>query len=85
MVRTVGIGLPIGGLAVGVTALALWFSSVSLEWLDILVTVLFGAGLALSVAGYFRGRNDRTRRIGVIGIGWNAFGLAAVAILYAAG
>jgi hypothetical protein len=85
MARALGLGPPVGGLVVGVIALILWVSAVALGWLDLLVALLFVAGLALSLAGYFLGGSDRARRIGVMGIGWNAFGLAAVAILYAAG
>ena len=85
MARTLGLGLPIAGILVGVTALVLWVSAISLGWLDLLVGLLFVAGLGLSLSGYFMGGSDRARRVGVIGIGWNAFGLATVAILYAAG
>jgi hypothetical protein len=85
MARALGLGLPIGGLVVGIAALVLWVSAVSLGWLDLLVGVLFIAGLTMSLVGYFMGGSDRARRVSVMGIGWNAFGLAAVAILYAAG
>jgi hypothetical protein len=77
--------LPVSGLVVGVLALVLWVSAVSLGWLDLLVALLFLGGLGMSLAGYFLGLTDRARRVSVLGIGWNAFGLAAVAILYAAG
>jgi hypothetical protein len=77
--------LPVSGLVVGVLALVLWVSAVALGWLDILVALLFLGGLGASIAGYFMGTTDRARRLGVVGIGWNAFGLAAVLILYAAG
>ena len=77
--------LPVSGLVVGVLALVLWVSAVALGWLDILVALLFLAGLGMSLTGYFMGMTDRARRLGVVGIGWNAFGLAAVLILYAAG
>jgi hypothetical protein len=85
MARALGLGLPVGGLLVGVIALVLWVSAVQLGWLDLLVALLFVVGLGLSVAGYFLGASDRVRRVGVMGIGWNAFGLAAIAILYASG
>ena len=85
MGRALGVGVPIGGLAAGVTALVLWVSALSVRWLDALVAALFVAGLTLAVASYLRGADDRTRRLGVLAIGWNAFGLATLAILYAAG
>jgi hypothetical protein len=85
MARVFGLWVPAGGLAVGVAALVLWVSAVSLRWLDLLVALLFLAGLALALAGYFRGADERTRRLGVVAIGWNAFGLLAFAVLYAAG
>lgn len=77
--------LPVSGLVVGVVALVLWVSAVSLSWLDVLVALLFLAGLGMCIAGYALGAADRARRLSVLGIGWNAFGLAAVLILYAAG
>jgi hypothetical protein len=83
MARALGVGVPAGGLAVGVAALVLWVSAWSLGWLDLLVGALFVVGLGLSLAGYFRGVDERTRRVGVVALGWNAFGLAALAILYA--
>jgi hypothetical protein len=85
MARALGIGVPAGGLAAGVVALALWVSALSLRWLDLLVALLFLAGLGLALAGYFRGADDRTRRVAVIATGWNAFGLLAIAVLYATG
>jgi hypothetical protein len=85
MARTLGVSVPVGGLLAGVTALVLWVSALSPRWLDGLVAILFVAGLALSLAGYLRGADDRTRRLGVVAIGWNAFGLAMLAMLYVAG
>ena len=85
MARALGVGVPVGGLVAGVTALVLWVSALSVRWLDGLVAILFVAGLALALASYLRGADDRTRRLGVLAIGWNAFGLATLAILYAAG
>jgi hypothetical protein len=46
---------------------------------------LFAAGLVLALASYVRGADARTRRLGVVALGWNAFGLAALLVLYAAG
>jgi hypothetical protein len=85
MARALGLGVPVGGLTAGVAALALWVSAISLRWLDVLVALLFAVGLTLALVSYFRGADDRTRRFGVIAIGWNAFGLAALAVFYAAG
>jgi hypothetical protein len=85
MGRALGVGVPIGGLVAGVTALVLWVSALSVRWLDGLVATLFLAGLTLALASYVRGADDRTRRLGVLAIGWNAFGLATLAILYASG
>ncbi|MDB4966208.1 MAG: hypothetical protein JWN44_1897 [Myxococcales bacterium] len=85
MARALGPGVPVGGLAAGVAALVLWVSALSLGWLDTAVALLFVAGLALSLAGYAFGADERARRLGVIAVGWNAFGLAAFTILYAAG
>jgi hypothetical protein len=85
MARALGVGVPAGGLAAGVAALALWVSALSLRWLDALVALLFVAGLLLAVASYVRGADDRTRRLGIVALGWNAFGLAALLVLYTAG
>ncbi len=85
MARVLGLGVPVGGLTVGVAALALWVSALSLRWLDALVATLFAAGLALAVAGYIRGGDERTRRVAIIAMGWNAFGLATLLLLYAVG
>jgi hypothetical protein len=85
MARALGSLVPVGGLVAGVIALVLWVSSLSLGWLDAAVALLFVAGLGLSICGYALGANNRARRLGVIAIGWNAFGLAALAIVYAVG
>ena len=85
MARALGVGVPAGGLAAGVLALAVWVSALSLRWLDDLVAALFAVGLALAVSGYARAADERTRRVAVIAIGWNAFGLAVLLALYAAG
>ena len=85
MARTLGIAAPAGGLTAGVAAFSLWLSAISLRWLDGLVALLFALGLVLAVASYLRGVDDRTRRLGVVAIGWNAFGLAALLVLYVAG
>lgn len=85
MARALGVGVPVGGLTAGVVALALWVSAVSLHWLDALVALLFTVGLALAVAGYVRGADERTRRVAIVAIGWNAFGLATLLALYTAG
>ncbi|MCU1281907.1 MAG: hypothetical protein JWM53_5453 [bacterium] len=85
MACALGVGVPIGGLVAGVGALVLWVSALSLRWLDGLVALLFAAGLALALASYWSGADERTRRLGVLAVGWNAFGLATLAILYAAG
>ena len=65
--------------------LSLWVSGVGLGWLDLLVALLFVAGLGLSLAGYTLGASDRARQLGVVAIGWNAFGLVLFGLLYAAG
>ena len=85
MTSALGVGVPAGGLAAGVLALTLWVSALSLRWLDGLVAALFVVGLALAVAGYARAADERTRRLAIIAIGWNAFGLAVLLALYAAG
>ena len=85
MARALGVGVPVGGLTAGVVALALWVSAVSLRWLDALVATLFTVGLALALVSYVRGGDERTRRVAIIAIGWNAFGLAMLLALYAAG
>ncbi len=85
MARMLGPGVPVGGLIAGVAAVGLWVSALSLRWLDAMVGLLLVTGLALALAGYLHGADDRTRRLGVVAIGWNAAGLAALAILYAAG
>jgi hypothetical protein len=85
MARALGVGVPAGGLVSGVVALALWVSAVSARWLDGMVAALFAMGLAVAIASYVRGADDRTRLFSIIAIGWNAFGLATLLILYAAG
>lgn len=80
-----GVGVPLGGMALAFAALLLWVAGVPLSWLDALVLALFAAGLALSVVAYLRGRDLVVRRLGVVGIGCNAFGVVLLAILYAAG
>jgi len=85
MARALGIAAPAGGLTAGVAALALWTSAISMRWRDGVVALLFTVGLALALAGCFRGANTRTRRLGVVATGWNAFGLAALLVLYALG
>jgi hypothetical protein len=85
MARTLGLRLPAGGLAVGVLALALWFSALPLRWLDALVALLFLAGVGLALAAVVRGADARTRHVGVLALGWNAFGLIAIAVVYLAG
>jgi hypothetical protein len=85
MARALGVGVPVGGLAAGVVALALWVSAVRLHWLDALVAALFTVGLALAVASYVRGADGRARRLAIVAIGWNAFGLATLLALYTAG
>ena len=47
--------------------------------------LLLAAGLALALASYLRGADDRTRRLGVVAFGWNAFGLVLLLVLYVAG
>ena len=85
MARALGSAVPLGGWLVGVLALVLWVSALSLRWLDLLVALLFVVGLTLSLAGYLMGASPRARRIGVVATGWNAFGLAVLTIAYAAG
>lgn len=85
MARALGVVVPTGGLFAGVIALVLWVSACSLRWLDGVVASLFVAGLLLALASYARGVDARTRQLGVVAIGWNAFGLAILLLLYAAG
>ena len=85
MARALGIAAPAGGLTAGVAALALWVSALSMRWLDSVVAILFAVGLVLALASYVRGADERTRRLGVVAIGWNAFGLTALLVLYAVG
>lgn len=80
-----GIGVPGAGLAAGIAALALWVSPASMRSLDALVAALFVAGLASAIIGYARGADERTRRFGIIALGWNAVGLALLIALYALG
>jgi hypothetical protein len=85
MVRPLGLAAPIAGLAVGVLAVALWVAAIPVRWLDVWSALGLVAGVGLGVAAYLRGADPRTRRLAVLAIGWNAFGLVAVAIAYAAG
>ncbi|HEY2749478.1 MAG TPA: hypothetical protein VGL86_32890 [Polyangia bacterium] len=82
MARALGVGVPAAGLGAGVAALVLWVSTLALRWLDGLVAGLFAAGLALAVAAYLGGTDARTRRLGVVAVGWNGFGLLALLALY---
>ncbi|HXU70657.1 MAG TPA: hypothetical protein VN947_15075 [Polyangia bacterium] len=82
MARALGVGVPAGGLTAGVAALVLWVSALPLRWLDGLVAGLFACGLVLAVAGFARGADTRTRRLGVLALGWNAFGLLILAAVY---
>ena len=84
MARALGIGVPAGGLAAGVAALVLWVSALAPRWLDGLVAALFAVGLGLAVAGCARGADVRARRLGVVAVGWNAFGLLALLAAYVA-
>jgi hypothetical protein len=85
MAHPLGLGAPVGGLALGVFALALWVSGTALARLDLLVALLLLVGLGLAAAGYLRGASATVRRVSIVALGWNAFGLAAVALLYAGG
>jgi hypothetical protein len=85
MPRSLGPGLPAVGLALGVLGLALWVATISLASLDLLVGGLLGLGLAAALAGYFFGDDERTRRLAVVAIGWNAAAAVIVTIVYAAG
>jgi hypothetical protein len=85
MARPIGIVFPLGGLASGVLALALWLSALSLRWLDAVVAVLFALGLGLSIVGYSRGRDLPTRRFAIVGVGCNALGLVVLSVLYVSG
>ena len=77
--------MPAAGLALGVLGLALWVAAISLASLDLLVGGLLGLGLAAGLAGYLFGSGERTRRLAVVAIGWNAAAAAVVTIVYAAG
>lgn len=85
MAAELGVAAPAGGLAAGVAALVLWVSPLSWRWLDLVVALLFAAGLALAGAALWRGADARTRRLAVVALGWNAFGLVTLATLYASG
>jgi hypothetical protein len=79
------LGLPLAGILAAFTALTLWVSGVPWRALDGLVLALFGAGLLLSAGGYVTGGAPAARRAAVVGLGLNGFGVAMLAILYAAG
>lgn len=85
MARSRSVVLAVAALVVGVLALALWVAPLSLRWLDLLVAILFAAGLGAALFGYFDAGDVRARRLGVVAIGWNAFGLLAVVVVYALG
>ena len=76
--------LPLTGLAAPFAALALWVSGAPWRALDGLVGALFLVGLAASAGGYALGAAP-ARRLAVIGVGVNGFGVAMLAILYGAG
>ena len=82
MARALGLGVPAGGLTAGVAALVLWVSALPVRWLDGLVAALFVVGSVLALAGYVRGADARARRVGVIALGWNAFGLLIFLAVY---
>jgi hypothetical protein len=85
MAVELGVAAPAGGFAAGVAALALWVSALPWRWLDVLVALLFALGLTAAAIAYARGRDARTRRFAVVALGWNAIGLGALALVYAAG
>lgn len=85
MAAELGVAVPAGGLAAGVLALVLWVSALPWRWLDALVAALLVAGLALAAWGLVRGATTRTRRVAIVALGWNAFALVTLAILYASG
>ncbi len=85
MARSLEIGLPSAGLVLGVAALALWVSSLPVPALDAVTLLLVAIAFGCSIAGYVRGESVRARRLSVIAIGWSAFVLIVLAIVYAVG
>jgi hypothetical protein len=77
--------LPPAGLGAAFVALALWVSGVPWRALDGVVLALFALGLALSAGGYVLAASARAKRLAVIGVGVNGFGVAMLVILYGAG
>ena len=81
-----GMGLPLGGLCAAFLAFALWVSGISWRALDGVVLALFAAGASASSVGYARAQPGGARRLGVVAIGVNGFGLVLLLLLiYGAG
>jgi hypothetical protein len=73
---------PIAGMAAAFVALLLWVSSLGWQRLDLLVLFLFVVGAGLSTTGCLTGRDYGTRRLGVVGLGANAFGAILLLLVY---
>jgi hypothetical protein len=85
MPRVPALLFPLGGLSAGLLGFLLWVSGIGLRALDLLVLILFVAGLVLSTVGYLRGPGATARRFSVLGIGVSGLGVVALAVMYAAG
>jgi hypothetical protein len=70
---------PLAGLATAFVALILWVSTIPWTRLDVAVLALFVLGAGLSIGSSVFGKAQTTRRVGVIALGVNAFGLLALA------
>lgn len=75
----------LAGILIGFAALLAWVSALPVRLLDVIVLVMFAVGLGLSCATYLRGCDPETRRLSVIGVGINGFGVVLLAILLACG
>jgi hypothetical protein len=72
------------GFAAALLALLLWTAPLGPAWIEAVVAALFAVGAALSFVGISRSPPAR-RRLAVIALGCNAFGLFGLLILYVVG
>ena len=69
------LALPVFSLASAFVALALWLSGLSFKMLDGAVASVYACGMTVSSFAYLRARPPAVRRLSVVAIGLNGFGL----------
>jgi hypothetical protein len=75
---------PVAGLLIAFVTLSLWLYAPAFLRLDLLCGLLCLTGFGLSVVGYTRGVDLRTRRLSVVALGANLVGLGLLALFYVA-